>query len=185
MAPPPLDFQPPQLFRPPPTAQLDPIPEPVPVASAHVVPFIATLRVTADSSEKGVNTARLAEMRRQRRMKAFHRGCNDFLDSGLFNWTRRIITVGLVGFLGFTLVYMKKHKWRPWWIPQDPFELAIQRLRETPVDPTPTALPDQTALLPTMPASTTPSHANLDKFSVVKPTPEKDLLDQAATLPGL
>lgn len=56
-----------------------------------------------------------------KRRRAFHRRHNldkassRFLESRLFLWFRWLLGLALLGTVGFTVVFMKLHSWRPWW----------------------------------------------------------------------
>ena len=179
MAPPPSEYGTPVL----PTIQVAPISQPT-AQPAKPAPFVAKRAVKPGSIELTANPARRAEARRMRRQKAMNRACSNFLDSTLFRWVRRLLIITLLGFLAFTIIYMKKHKWRPWWVPQDPRELELLKLRDPangPLLPKNAAYTDGLDEVP-LPSPRLPNQPKLDDLSLKVAPATHDPLDQAATL---
>jgi hypothetical protein len=147
-----------------------------------MVPFVAKHVVRASSIELEDNEARKEELRRMRRKRSLYRACNTFVNSAALRWSRRFLTLLLVGFLVFTFYYMKRHKWRPWWVAQDPRELELLQLREAKPSSSPAADPNSLPSLPALATPGMPSHAPIEDLSLTRPSSTPDRLDQAARL---
>jgi hypothetical protein len=178
----PVQMQPhaPQPHLMPAALTIAPTPQPTPAPQ----PFVATRSVEIDVIIKEDNPARRAEMKRLRRRKELDRLCEQFLNSSGFRWGRRVAIVSLMSFLGYTLMFMKDHRWRTPWSPKDPLEVAQEKLRaeaprstEAPVPHLP-HLPSSPVSLPApqLPAHFQPNHGLSGNGR------ELDPLDRAATL---
>lgn len=150
-------------------------------AAAAPQPFVAKRVLEPDSIKLRENEARKLEIRRMRRQKSLYDACNKFLDSPWLRWGRRIATVLLIAFLVSTAAYMKRHKWRPWWVAQDPRELELLKLREAKPSPPPAAPMDDLPILPVISPAPLPD-LSTDSISLTAPGSEPDPLDRAARL---
>jgi hypothetical protein len=129
------------------------------------------------------NESRKAELRRARRKKSLHSACDNLLQSPWLRWGKRIITILLVAFLVSTATYMKRHKWRPWWVAQDPREIELLKLREATPSRAPMDAADVPSRLPMLPPGQLPSLPS-EGISLTAPGSETDSLDRAARLTG-
>lgn len=65
-----------------------------------------------DDSWKEANRAR---RRQRKRLRKFHKGCDSFLQSAFFKWFRVVLGLGILVFVAGTFLYMRSHRWEPWW----------------------------------------------------------------------
>jgi hypothetical protein len=150
-------------------------------APAAPQPFVAKRVLEPDTIKLEENDARKLELRRMRRQRSLYNACDKFLDSPWLRWGRRIATVLLIAFLVGTASYMKRHKWRPWWVAQDPRELELLKLREAKPSNSPTAPVEDLRSLPVISPAPLPN-LSTDSISLTAPGSEPDPLDRAARL---
>ena len=95
------------------------------VEAEMVRPFTAKRRMapqTLESVDARMEVHR-GRKKRHRRWRAFLEGFDSFLLSRFYQVARVVCGIGLVGMIGYTYWYMKKHGWQPWW--KAPVEMAM------------------------------------------------------------